>query len=842
MKKHLFIIPLLALLLLGVRQSLSAWVIQAGEDYSVAKHDDREVVAHIKGTTRKFTSVSAAVRAANNINGGGTVVVYASKNPVVSESFTIDNDVTLLLSYDSDNPETTSNKEADVSANGTSISTATLTGSLIVNNTLDSLLTITNNGTIEIGGVLSGGRYSADYSGQTYGAYSQIVLGDNTCLLNKGTINCFGYIKNGAYDAGSKTITYINDKNSNRGYVSNKSASFNLPFILRDYRGGTVTVAIKQSIDTYHVPPFNQIELRNVMCKMICDLNTRCVGWANLWTDKLTKAGITIPAQMNSTDIYLFGLPNGDNKYIIEPNNDCSDFKLISYYFENSQNQEIWLYGGAKTNIMSLSVNIPVIGSVTVTTENVYFPLSFRQNVYLNKTTSQSSASYTMGQMFKIMSGCKLVVGENTTLKANNMCVYKESDFVDTAENGIKIAGAHYPTGKGDGRLIVNGIFECSNFGGHIIVEASNASVNITNSPSITSYEVKTIDNSSTLPTGYKIDTALAVNQTLTLDVFEYYDQNSLKTLTGLSNGNYKSVERSGSYGFVTSTTKYKINYINNSSDASFDESLVNMAGCISYFNVDTNNALVVTYSGGDYLVEGFYLDETCTNDKITSINGASLINNLNNEKELDIYIKWKRTQADVYKITFKYYQNGTRIEKTYAIDDYDITSGYSISNPNDFASGTYENPSNYKFEYNFSGWRLAGNTYQAGDALTAETLRNVAISNDGVIAFEGVYDLKTYVWANVTNVTSDSNNSVVSPSGSQWIGESDSVTVECGSTYTSGFLFWKKTYTPKVTVTIGASSVEVSAGNTRTFSASELAPLFTSLTPLSIVGSWTQS
>ena len=843
MKKLLLALCFFGTLITNCFVLSAKWTVKSTYVYSgndIAKHDNSVIVTYIKGDSRRFTTVNAAVSTANSLSTASTVVVYVAKNPVVSKSFTINSGVTLLLSYDISNPESVSTSTPDV--NGTystnsSISQSSLSGSLIVSSTSNTESTsIINYGTIEVGGVLSGGTGGGDYAGQTAGAYSQIVLGDNTNIINRGTINCYGYIKNGSYNASNKTFVYTNDKIDSRGYISNISGTFNMPFILRDYRGGTTTAAIYYSIDRLKIPAFNQIELRNVMCKNIFDLNSKCIGWANLYTGKTSYTS----AQVNSTSVYLFGLPSGSLNSVIEPNSNCSDFQLISYYFESTQVQEIYLYGGAKTNSMTLSIYVPFIGSLSISTADVYFPLSFRQNIYLYKSNSQSSATYSMLQLFKIMPGSSLLVGENVTLEASNMCVYDNDDFID--DSSVTIGGRHYPSNKGAGNLTVLGTFKCATFGGYIKAEKENAIVNITNATSVLCYEAKTQNTSSFLPTGYYISDTINISKTLSLDSITYYDQNIIEVEENIPIGQYQSVARDNKYAFITSKTNYRINYINVAPDESFDENKLSYTNCLEYFNLSTNSSsLMPTYEGGEYQAVGAYLDDSYS-VAINSIVGTNVFNYLNDEKELNIYIKWKKSETDVYKVDYNYYEKDTNNWKSYTIEDVNIGEGYVISNPSDYASGEYTSSSKYKFTYNFNGWLLSGDTYQSGDTLGADLLRTIAISNGGVINIVGSYNLKTYIWYSITNADSNSHSSVEAPTASGWLAENATLTVKCGAPYTSRFLFFTTTYIPTVVVTIGGTTYSISSNNSRTFSVNELKPAFNNLLAISIVGSWQSS
>ncbi|MDY5937775.1 MAG: hypothetical protein SPJ56_04145, partial [Bacilli bacterium] len=275
-------------------------------------------VCYIKSSGKKYTRIEKAVQVANNSASNETIVVMDGVNPVIESSFTINSNVTLLISYSG---ETLSNKAANIKNTETDLSKQVLKKTVILSNKA----TITNNGTIEIGGVLSGGSGNQPFAGHTGVDYAQILMTPGTKITNSGSIFCFGYIRDGDYNKETKEFTYKYYETGG-GQIENTGGHFYIPFILRDYRGGSSMVSIGNSIDTYHVSAFNQIDFRNVTCSISFDYYSHMIAYANLYTGE--AAGGIIKAQMNSTDIAFIGLADSLGSYLIEPTNE--NFKLVA--------------------------------------------------------------------------------------------------------------------------------------------------------------------------------------------------------------------------------------------------------------------------------------------------------------------------------------------------------------------------------------------------------------------------------------------------------------------------------------------------------------------------------
>lgn len=641
----------------------SRWMVnndQPNRTIEKVEQIDKRVVAYLKGRSEKFISLEKAVEYADSLpkeNDSSYTVVLKPGTCIVTSSFTIDSNVKVLLSFDGEQ-ESTSKPDKDgkySSVDGLS-GKEMMNSQVVVRGTEAKETVITNKGIIEIGGELSGSNGGNSFAGQTAGRYSEIVLSEHSSIINSGTIDCYGYIKEGRLEKNTKngtqeiTYTHLGVDNKDSGYVKNIGGNFNLPFILRDYRGGSSMTAIGNSIDTDHVPPFNQFELRNVTCKIDFDYYSHAVGWANLRTGE--ALGGAVKPQRNSTSVRLLGLPvhdenEGDLAFIIEPSD--LTFKLAFYFDPSTEIEEIDVYGGSNTNARSLSVSIGVVNK-TISTENVFFPLSFRQHVVLHKNESQDTAQYNRGQRFKMLPGSYFEISQGSVLNANEFCVYKENDFIDTKET-VSVGGTHYPSGKGDAKFVVNGELRANIFGGFCYTYSSLAKAVIIKSANIVSLEAKTQEGSAAFPLGLKIKDKITVSKFLSRNHLEHIHKDEFSVQDNLPIGNYFSVQQNSKFGFVTNKTLYDIKYHHIAPDNAFDESLVHDSGNITVFCQETKVSLsLMTYQGDEYLCSSFFFDRGMT-EKVDVIDSSAL-NKIDSNKDLNLYVKWIAPKSDKYSLT----------------------------------------------------------------------------------------------------------------------------------------------------------------------------------------------
>ena len=341
--------------------------------------------------------------------------------------------------------------------------------------------TITNNGILEIAGELSGGGAGAQYAGFTAGKHATLVLDANAKLIsnNGSKIYAAGFIRETSKDNGSEVII-------------NSGATLFQPHTIKDYRDGSYMVAAKNGMgDPYWSSAYNRFVMMNVSPTLKIYYGGVMSVWASLFTGS-TQGN-------NTTTQNFIGSDTAGKDAVIVLTKSYS--YLVAKYDPETEICDLNIYGGAKTQIMTLKVNMII--TVTVTTENSFFPLSYHYNITLAKSDLKDEngnllqgadevAIFDMGQRFKLMNGACLTIEEGARANFGTLIVYE--NFVDDC--AYHSADYRYPN-KPAATLTVNGELVCGTFGGKIYSNNEGARVTINTATSCTAYEITNINASN---------------------------------------------------------------------------------------------------------------------------------------------------------------------------------------------------------------------------------------------------------------------------------------------------------------------------------------------------------
>lgn len=410
-------------------------------------------------------------KALNAATSGNSVYVIIGTNPTIRSNTEIKSGVTLIIPFNGEmyngrnrgeqgtsgdnywfhnytRVTTYNNSNYAVDYDSTGLSTAWLKNTV----TIASEVQLTNNGNLYIGGVV--GHVAQRPSGATSGYYTQIKMSYKSKIINNGTIECYGYIKEATQNSQSEVI--------------NESGTIEMPFVIWDYKGGTSTAGAYQGGP---VIPFNTYDMPNIQPKLTIKYGSSLVGYCSLHTGSTSILGYNIAAKYNNTDFTVIGSSNA----LI--NLKSGGYAVIKYnpekfgYTTEKSTTQLDLYGGATFGSMALTVDlgIPLIGNIDVETSELYFPINYKYNITLNGNGS----SYDMSYKMKIMTGGTLTVGSGVTLNMNGEMIIYES-YSDLSQI------YKYPTGLSEGKLIVNGTLNVSGtLGGKVYSNEENAILNI---------------------------------------------------------------------------------------------------------------------------------------------------------------------------------------------------------------------------------------------------------------------------------------------------------------------------------------------------------------------------
>lgn len=509
------------------------------------------------------------------------------------------------------------------------------------NVTIKSSHTLTNNGTIEIGGVISGGNGGQALNCYTIVDYAQITLQASSKLKSNGTITNYGFIVNeGTYTANQKPQLLL------------EKGTLTAPFTLVEHRGGTIFGGVffaggGTSSGATSNPiglPFNRFYMENVCVETKITSNAQVVSYVNLWASSLlgnTHESTFLLIGNTSSDAFI---KLNDGSYI------------ISNFSSTEVKDYLDFYGDFTIDSMALSV----VGR-NISSSNSHFPISNHYSITLNKNPeSTKNAKVTFNQKIKIMQGGSLTVNQGVDLTANEIIVYTTNCFDKTA---AAAANYKYPTELANGKFIVNGSLTTSNnMGGIIQTTSDNATLILSGSNSVTAQElVSGSVNSKLYPTSGEA-VFLPVSKTLSLSLID--------GKTSSNTGTYYSKGGKWYSNQPTITFKYQ-------DGATADTSkTVTMSQAGGY---TITKADLPTPTRAHYKFDGWYTNSGCT---ISAV-GQTIYNSTT------LYAKWTPiTYKIIYNVTYE--EGITPIE----ISDSTFTVGNTVNLTKPTISGK-----------NFFGW-----------------------------------------------------------------------------------------------------------------------------------------
>lgn len=304
---------------------------------------------------------------------------------------------------------------------------------------IDSGKTITNNGTLLISGYLSGGTNNGGSNGQTSHSYSRILLKGNAKIKqasDSAITYCFGFIDETIDDSSSFLV---------------EKGKLYVPLLVNDYRGFVYSYSMTGgAIDKQRCSPFNVLQVRNIGCRTKISYSASVYALINVY---VKYDGL----EVDETILITKNLIGSTSDFIIQQTEKGG--YLSSKYDKRTDVLSLNFYGGF--NLSYLELTLEVSGhSVPLSTQNAYFPLSYKMHVGLYALSSQSECTYDVSkQRIKVLTGSKLSVGKNVLLKGNELIAY--SSFLDGNNGngqGIKDSGrSSYPLKEGAIVEILNG-------------------------------------------------------------------------------------------------------------------------------------------------------------------------------------------------------------------------------------------------------------------------------------------------------------------------------------------------------------------------------------------------
>lgn len=398
--------------------------------------------------------------ALDSAKSGEEIYCYVGKNPTITRDCEIKRGVSLIIPFS----DTAAYGQRSYDGSGIFGDDASRKENLKNTVTIAKNVTMkVNGGKIKVGGQL--GTKGAGLSGQTSGAFSQILMDQNSKILfdssSSNLLDLYGYIKESTKDNGS--------------YIEMTAGEVKMPFVVYDFRGGANTVGVYN----YGASPFSVFDMPNITPTIKFEYNAKITGYADLYAGN--KHNLTTIKILDKSKA-LMNFSTSDS-YLIAKRQQANPLYNSSSSYTDGTYTRLDFYNGLESGNLEMKVQ-----GTTVTTTSVLFPLSFKYQIYLH------SGNYNLVTKMKIMTGAKLVVDDNSTLIANkDLIVY--SKFNDQS----KISPL-YPADKSEGEFIIKGDATINAaFGGKIQTsnkKENDANLNVnTSTLSVTSKEAYNTDS-----------------------------------------------------------------------------------------------------------------------------------------------------------------------------------------------------------------------------------------------------------------------------------------------------------------------------------------------------------
>ena len=498
-------------------------------------------------------------------------------------------------------------------------------------------VTLTVNGKLQIGAIISGkGAGEGKMASFPCQKYAQLTLDDGAKLINKKTVECYGY---------------LTEKTSGTSNGVENFGSLTTPLTILEFHGGTAYVAIAEisATDIFSaltgginknpdVAPFNRFYFPSITPILTVRENATLYGYVNLYAN----------GEHNTSTITMVG---SDSSALIQLH---SGSWLTADLDEKSDITKLDVYGNATMNPMSLKLAITYEGnsiSVSLSTKNAAFPINWLYQVGLH-TINGATATVNLVQDLKIMPGGSLTVDEGVNVTGSNMIVYgndmsstRPADKTSVSNGTVPtyVAPSYdvtYPYNKTkipNGSLIVNGKMELTAFAGVVQTNSNTGIFTVKTTNKLTVKEFDFYTGSGLSCTAYYYN----VTENFTLDL--YKNENTSERVENVEVGTYYADNND----WISGKQTFAIHYYLVDENGTQTEDSSN----ISTYTLATSQLLkspILSNEAQSFL--GWYTDSAFgKNNKIVTLNGIEIF--AQHRGELTIY--GKIVIAEIYKVNF---------------------------------------------------------------------------------------------------------------------------------------------------------------------------------------------
>lgn len=323
--------------------------------------------------------------------------------------------------------------------------------------------TLRVRGAVSVGGIVGYPVSAKPYQGQTSAAHAVLQADGDIIVEQGGLLDVNGYI------VGSGTVTLQS------GAVSR------LPFIVKDYRGGT------NSSNVYYegVTPFNVYEMPNIQTEYIIHYGASEKAYAMLFA----MGGFNVATVEAIGESGIIRLNEGGYvvKKTTEIDNPRYSVDTASYEPKKEFRTTIDVYGGGTDGAMSLN-----LGITSISTEGMFLAIP-----YTYGRVTLHDGDYTIYNKYKIMPGAELNIASDATLtlaattldgKAymGTIMVYDETfaeniEGISNLTNNKQLCYPVKPNNEVEGgKFVLSGTLNLEgSFGGEIVGGTEGATINV---------------------------------------------------------------------------------------------------------------------------------------------------------------------------------------------------------------------------------------------------------------------------------------------------------------------------------------------------------------------------
>lgn len=403
-----------------------------------------------------YLTLADALKDLDDSSEGNLDLLWGTTQELKSGDFTLPAGVTLRLPY-AENAY--GRKLAELSDSPSIFYADESKGTVML--TIGEQATLTVYGTVSVGGIVGYPQSARPYQGQTAADYA-ILQSDGQIVVEQG-----GLLEVNGYITGEGRVTL------------KSGATSRLPFIVKDYRGGTNS----SNVYSEGCVPFNVYEMPNIQTEYVIHYGASEQAYAMLYALETFNNAVIEAIGANGI------LRVNEGGYIVKHTTQIDNPR----YSESTKAYEpvkefrttLDIYGGGSDGAMELDLGMTVISTETMT---LGIP-------YTYSSITLHDGEYNLYNMYKIMPGATLKVSEDAklTFAAQNIgeksyqgsvIVYEDTFAEDTAGlppliSNKQLVYPAQPNGiQEGGKFIINGTLEIrGKMGGEILTEVAGAKI-----------------------------------------------------------------------------------------------------------------------------------------------------------------------------------------------------------------------------------------------------------------------------------------------------------------------------------------------------------------------------